>query len=302
MATVRRVDLCFAIIFSCILSCVAGQNDGFKPNIRRDTDFGEQQPNPKFRGVDDVKRQENLVDTGDRVRADRGFRGGGDPNAGAPPVRYQPAKNEGLDPSFNRPPANQPIRPAFDGNDDRQFGNVANQGGLAARVGQNMQNLGKMANPANPGAVPLEKQQFGRAPDHAPVAPAGHGQSPALGGAPRRPPPIKISESPACKDDVKHYCSGSSASNNFAVLDCLQNNEKVCMVQLLPTNCLIKALNVYSLACWLPVPKTHQIMMYHGKPACIFQHLQYTFQYTLLLKLKYWAKFSVMLLQNLEFT
>jgi hypothetical protein len=37
---------------------------------------------------------------------------------------------------------------------------------------------------------------------------------------------IKLSEHPACEKDVKMYCT--SSTNNFAVLDCLQNDLKVC--------------------------------------------------------------------------
>ncbi len=39
--------------------------------------------------------------------------------------------------------------------------------------------------------------------------------------------PIKIAEHPDCKDDVKAMCSESSTANNFAVIDCLQNDIKV---------------------------------------------------------------------------
>lgn len=40
---------------------------------------------------------------------------------------------------------------------------------------------------------------------------------------------IKIAEHPACAKDVKTYCV--SSTNNFAVLDCLQNDLKVCESQ-----------------------------------------------------------------------
>ena len=39
--------------------------------------------------------------------------------------------------------------------------------------------------------------------------------------------PIKISEHPDCASDVRTLCSSSSLNNNFAVLDCLQNDVKV---------------------------------------------------------------------------
>lgn len=45
--------------------------------------------------------------------------------------------------------------------------------------------------------------------------------------APKRSTPIKISEQPDCATDVKTLCSASSLNNNFAVLDCLQNDVKV---------------------------------------------------------------------------
>lgn len=43
---------------------------------------------------------------------------------------------------------------------------------------------------------------------------------------------FKITESPACMDDVKKYCKGASATNNFAVLDCLQNDLEVSLFEL----------------------------------------------------------------------
>ena len=48
-----------------------------------------------------------------------------------------------------------------------------------------------------------------------------------IGQPPRRPAPIKIAESSPCAREVKQYCSTSSVTNNFAVLDCLQNDRKV---------------------------------------------------------------------------
>ncbi len=55
-------------------------------------------------------------------------------------------------------------------------------------------------------------------------------RAPLQPAAPKRSPPIKISESPACAADVKTLCSKSSLNNNFAVLDCLQNDVKVCFL------------------------------------------------------------------------
>ena len=43
----------------------------------------------------------------------------------------------------------------------------------------------------------------------------------------KRPTPVKIAEHPDCKLDVQNLCSSSSHANNFAVLDCLQNDVKV---------------------------------------------------------------------------
>ena len=54
-----------------------------------------------------------------------------------------------------------------------------------------------------------------------------------VGAPPKRSSPIKISELPDCSADVKHLCSASSLNNNFAVLDCLQNDVKVCNSSLL---------------------------------------------------------------------
>ncbi|XP_064639932.1 Golgi apparatus protein 1-like isoform X2 [Lineus longissimus] len=42
----------------------------------------------------------------------------------------------------------------------------------------------------------------------------------------KKPMPVKIADHPACKETVKAQCSKTSASNNFAVLDCLQNSPK----------------------------------------------------------------------------
>ena len=45
-----------------------------------------------------------------------------------------------------------------------------------------------------------------------------------------KPKSIKIAEHPACSNDVHSLCShGSAHENNFAVLDCLQNTQKVCI-------------------------------------------------------------------------
>ena len=58
--------------------------------------------------------------------------------------------------------------------------------------------------------------------------PQGQGQyHQNVGAAPKRSSPIKISEHPDCAADVKNLCSASSLNNNFAVLDCLQNDVKV---------------------------------------------------------------------------
>ncbi len=50
-------------------------------------------------------------------------------------------------------------------------------------------------------------------------------------GLPRKAPPIKIAEQAACANDVRSLCSASSMSNNFAVLDCLQNDVNVSMIK-----------------------------------------------------------------------
>jgi len=39
--------------------------------------------------------------------------------------------------------------------------------------------------------------------------------------------PFKLSETAECMSDIQKYCKRSS-SNNFAVMDCLQNDLKVC--------------------------------------------------------------------------
>ncbi len=48
---------------------------------------------------------------------------------------------------------------------------------------------------------------------------------------PPRPKPIRISEHPDCAEDVKALCSSTTVNNNFAVLDCLQNDVKVQMLK-----------------------------------------------------------------------
>ena len=48
-----------------------------------------------------------------------------------------------------------------------------------------------------------------------------------------KPPPIKIADNPDCANDVKRLCSTKSSDNNFAILDCLQHDFKVCATLLL---------------------------------------------------------------------
>lgn len=55
----------------------------------------------------------------------------------------------------------------------------------------------------------------------------GRAPVPVQRGLPKKSPPVKISDHPACAADVKSLCSASSLTNNFAVLDCLQNDVKV---------------------------------------------------------------------------
>ena len=50
-----------------------------------------------------------------------------------------------------------------------------------------------------------------------------------------KPPPIKIADNPDCANDVKRLCSTKSSDNNFAILDCLQHDFKVCATLLLGT-------------------------------------------------------------------
>ncbi|KAF8786802.1 Golgi apparatus protein 1 like protein [Argiope bruennichi] len=40
------------------------------------------------------------------------------------------------------------------------------------------------------------------------------------------PSRIKLSETPECTDDIRHLCPTSILNNNFAVLDCLQNDKQ----------------------------------------------------------------------------
>ncbi|GFR07100.1 golgi apparatus protein 1 [Trichonephila clavata] len=40
------------------------------------------------------------------------------------------------------------------------------------------------------------------------------------------PPRIKLSDTPECADDIRHLCPTSILNNNFAVLDCLQNDKQ----------------------------------------------------------------------------
>ena len=48
-----------------------------------------------------------------------------------------------------------------------------------------------------------------------------------------KPPPIKIADNPDCANDVKRLCSTKSSDKNFAILDCLQHDFKVCATLLL---------------------------------------------------------------------
>ena len=50
---------------------------------------------------------------------------------------------------------------------------------------------------------------------------------PGFQSANRKTTTIKLAEHPDCVKDVKMYCV--SSTNNFAVLDCLQNDLKVCI-------------------------------------------------------------------------
>ena len=43
----------------------------------------------------------------------------------------------------------------------------------------------------------------------------------------KRPSKIKISTSPECAADVQKFCSKGVKDNNFSILDCLQNDERV---------------------------------------------------------------------------
>lgn len=40
-------------------------------------------------------------------------------------------------------------------------------------------------------------------------------------------PRIKLSETPECADDIRRICPSSILNNNFAVLDCLQNDKVI---------------------------------------------------------------------------
>lgn len=43
-------------------------------------------------------------------------------------------------------------------------------------------------------------------------------------------PRIKLSETPECADDIRRICPTSILNNNFAVLDCLQNDKVITYV------------------------------------------------------------------------
>lgn len=43
-------------------------------------------------------------------------------------------------------------------------------------------------------------------------------------------PRIKLSETPECADDIRRICPTSILNNNFAVLDCLQNDKVITCV------------------------------------------------------------------------
>ena len=52
--------------------------------------------------------------------------------------------------------------------------------------------------------------------------------------------PLKIADHPACSADVKALCSPNLATNNFAVLECLQNDEKVNILDSVTFNVIVK--------------------------------------------------------------
>ncbi|GIY71108.1 golgi apparatus protein 1 [Caerostris extrusa] len=55
---------------------------------------------------------------------------------------------------------------------------------------------------------------------------ASFGQKPRFKMTTSSPPRIKLSDTPECADDIRHLCPTSILNNNFAVLDCLQNDKQ----------------------------------------------------------------------------
>ena len=59
----------------------------------------------------------------------------------------------------------------------------------------------------------------------------GMGESSNFGkkrlSSPAKAPAMKLADSKECAADIKQYCSHSTSTNNFAILDCLQNDVKV---------------------------------------------------------------------------
>ena len=83
-----------------------------------------------------------------------------------------------------------------------------------------------------------------------------------------KPPPphvpkkhhVRLEDTVECADDVKRFCSNQMQSNNFMILDCLQDSEKVCEKPTKLLDPLISLQIVYSSviciltifsACWI---------------------------------------------------
>ncbi|XP_022082306.1 Golgi apparatus protein 1-like [Acanthaster planci] len=166
---------------------------------------------------------------GDRypVKRDVGAGGGQRPLGGAaampaqrgfgpqqPQQQFQPNPKLAIAPNPNNPGGQglgmlkQPGMPG----DDIARGNF----GQGARFDQGQRQ------PGQPGQLPGQQRAWVGRGDVAPKPYPAPGQGRPDTGRPSNRP-MRINDSPQCREDVAHFCGKNARGNNFSVLDCLQN-------------------------------------------------------------------------------
>lgn len=105
-------------------------------------------------------------------------------------------------------------------------GQVLNGGATNGQLSNKM-NIGKPGDIHNPGAfaskpaVPLPRQA------HQPKPQVDKHKMSAAKPEGVKPPAIRLSETKECGNDIIKHCNPKIYKNNFAILDCLQNDFKV---------------------------------------------------------------------------